>query len=149
MIYLLLKIIHILSAIAALGTNLTYGFLTLKAEREPQHLPFMLHTIRWLDGKFANRSYMLVLFTGLLLVWRTGYSFSTLWIWLSLTLFATIALMGIIFYAPVLRQQIHLAEQNQVHTQAYQSIRLKSMALGITVTSLVIVILVLMVVKPS
>jgi uncharacterized membrane protein len=142
-LYLLLKTIHILSAIAALGANLTYGFLTYKAEREPQHLPFMLHTIRWLDSKLANRSYILVL------VWINDYSFSALWIWLSLSLFTIIAFMGMMFYAPVLKEQIQLAEQHQTNTEAYQRVRKKSMILGIIVTLLVVFILVLMVVKPS
>lgn len=149
MLYLLLKTIHILSAIAALGANLTYGFLTFKAEREPQHLPFMLHTIRWLDSKLANRSYIILLITGLLLVWINGYSFSMLWIWLSLSLFTLIALMGIGLYAPVLRHQIQLAEKHEINTEAYRKVRFKSMVLGIIVTSMVIIILVLMVIKPS
>lgn len=148
MLYLLLKTIHIFSAIAALGANLTYGFLTYKAEREPQHLPFMLHTIRWLDNKVANRSYMVVLITGLALVWINDYSFSALWIWLSLFLFTVIAIIGMLLYAPVLKQQIHLAERQETKTEAYQKIRAKSVVLGVTVTLLVVIILVLMVWKP-
>jgi len=148
-LYLLLKTIHILSAITALGANLTYGFLTYKAEREPQHLPFMLHTIRWLDSKLANRSYIVVLVTGLSLVWVNDYSFSARWIWLSLSLFTLIAFMGMMFYAPVLKEQIRLAEQHQTDSEIYQKVRMKSMLLGITVTLLVIAILILMVVKPT
>jgi uncharacterized membrane protein len=148
MLYLLLKTLHILSAVAALGANLTYGFLLYKAEREPQHLPFMLHTISWIDSKVANRCYILVLITGLTMAWVQGYSFSSLWIWLSLLLFTLIALSGIFLYAPVIREQTRLAEQQQTNTAAYQAIRKKSTALGIMVTLLVISILVLMVVKP-
>lgn len=147
-LYFVLKTLHILAAIAALGANLTYGFLTYKAEQEPQHLSFMLNTIRWIDRKVANRSYIVVLITGLLMVWRNGYSFSSLWIWLSLSLFIVIALTGILIYSPVLKRQIHLAEQQRTTTPEYRVVRLKSTILGVTVTALVIVILVLMVTKP-
>jgi uncharacterized membrane protein len=149
MLYLLLKTIHILSVITALGTNLTYGFLTFKAEREPQHLPFMLRTIHWLDSKVANRSYMVVLATGLLLVWVNKYSFLTLWIWLSLSLFIIIAFMGIALYAPVLRQQIEFAEKQETHLESYRIVSRKSKRLGILVTLLVVIILALMVTKPT
>jgi uncharacterized membrane protein len=149
MLYLLLKTIHILSAITALGANLSYGLLLFRAHREPQHLLFMLKTIRWIDGKVANRFYILVLITGLWMIWLYDYPFTLLWVWLSLTLFASVALMGILLYAPVLNQQIQLVERNQTNSDEYRKVNRKSNLLGISVTLMVLAILVLMVFKPA
>jgi uncharacterized membrane protein len=148
-LYLFLKTIHILSVIIALGANLTYGFLLYRAEKEPIHILFMLKTIQWIDRNIANRFYIIVLITGLWMVWINNYQFSLLWIWLSLTLFIAVALMGITLYAPVIKKQILLAEQNQIDTDAYRRINRRSKQLGIIVTILVIAILVLMIVKPT
>ena len=148
MIYFLLKSIHIISAIVALGANLTYGFLTFRAEKEPEHLLFTIKTIQWIDNKVANRGYIVVLITGLLLTWVAGYPLTQLWIWLSLTLFSSIALLGVIIYAPIIKRQVELIESEQTHTKSYQLIRMKSIGVGVLVTFLVIVILILMVFKP-
>jgi uncharacterized membrane protein len=147
-LYLILKTIHILSVIIALGANLTYGFLLSRAEKEPIHFLFMLKTIRWIDKYIANRCYILALLTGVSLVWIANYSFSSLWIWLSLSLFALVAILGITLYAPIIRAQQALIEQNQMTSHEYQKVRSKSQILGIAVTLLVISILVLMVAKP-
>jgi uncharacterized membrane protein len=108
----------------------------------------MLKTIRWIDKYIANRSYILALITGLSLVWVVNYSFSSVWIWLSLTLFTVVAILGVTLYAPVIRAQQTLVEKDQTTSDEYKKIRSKSQALGIVVTLLVICILVLMVVKP-
>jgi uncharacterized membrane protein len=147
-LYLLLKTIHILSVITALGANLTYGFLLARAEKEPIHFLFMLKTVRWIDKYIANRCYILALITGLSLVWVANYSFAALWIWLSLSLFTLVAILGITLYAPVIQMQQTLVEQNQMNSNEYKRIRSKSQFLGIVVTLFVISILVLMVVKP-
>lgn len=147
--YLLLKTIHILSVILALGSNLTYGFLTYKAEQEPIYLVYTLKTIRWIDRNVANRSYIITLMSGLLLVWSSGYSFYTFWIWLSLAIFLLIALLGITLYGPIIRKQIQLAEQNQIGTAQYKKIRNQSQTIGVVVTVLVVIILILMVTKPQ
>ena len=52
--YLILKWVHMLMAIAALGTNLTYGVWLTRAARESQHLGFALRGIKILDDRIAN-----------------------------------------------------------------------------------------------
>jgi uncharacterized membrane protein len=149
MLYFLLKCIHIFSVVVALGANLTYGFLLNRAHQNPQHLVFVLKTVQWIDKKIANRSYIITLVTGLVLVWKVGYPLSALWVWFSLSLFIVIAILGITVYGPILRRQIDLVEQNQLATTAYQKIKRKSNGLGIFVTLLVLIILFMMVVKPT
>jgi uncharacterized membrane protein len=147
-LYLFLKTVHILSVIIALGANLSYGFLLYRAEKEPTHILFMLKTIQWIDRNIANRFYIIVLITGLWMVWINHYPLSVLWIWLSLTLFILVALLGITLYAPVIRKQIQLAEENKTDSEEYRQVRRKSTVLGVLVTAIVISILFMMVFKP-
>ena len=46
MLYLLLKWVHVLAAVAAVGANLTYGIWLNRASREPPALPFTLRGIK-------------------------------------------------------------------------------------------------------
>lgn len=149
MLYLILKTIHILAVTTALGTNLTYGFLMNRAERQPDQILYMLNTIRWLDRTLANRSYLVVLLTGLAMIWRNGYGWNETWLWLSLILFILIALSGIFFYAPIIKKQVSMLEKNRTATSEYKKIHRLSKILGLLITLISVGILVMMVVKPA
>ena len=49
MLYFLIKWVHVMAAIAALGSNITFGFWMVRASREPSVLPFTLRTIKFID----------------------------------------------------------------------------------------------------
>src|SRR3989441_11009182 len=66
--YSLLKFVHVLLAITAVGSNITYAAWNARAAREPQHLAFVLKGIQFLDNRVANPAYGLLLVTGLMLV---------------------------------------------------------------------------------
>lgn len=51
MTFLLLKWLHILSAIAAVGANITYGIWLRRASPKPEVLPFTLRTIKLIDDR--------------------------------------------------------------------------------------------------
>ena len=68
MLYLLLKWLHVLAAIVALGANLTYGIWIAHASRHPEALSFTLRSIKLIDDRVANPAYGLLLVTGLLMV---------------------------------------------------------------------------------
>ena len=59
MLYLLLKWLHVLLAIAAVGTNLTYGVWIARARRQPELLPFALRGVKLLDDRIANQRLVL------------------------------------------------------------------------------------------
>ncbi len=147
--YLALKVIHVLAAIIALGANITYGFLLSRAEKQTDHLHFMLTTVQWIDRKVANPCYFIILITGLVMVWQADYGFSQLWIWLPIFLFGVIASIGIGIFSPVLKKQVDLVNSGQFNTDAYAKVRQKSTTIGIVVTLLVVLIVVLMVLKPT
>ena len=64
----LLKFVHVLLAITAVGSNITYVAWNARGAMEPQHLSFALRGITFLDQRVANPAYGLLLITGLALV---------------------------------------------------------------------------------
>ena len=148
MFYLFLKTSHIFFVVLALGTNLTYGFLLYLGREDSAKTLLMLNAIQWLDKNIANRSYILVLITGVTMVLIIDMPWTTSWIWISLSLFIFIALLGIFVYGPVLRRQVQLLKDGKFDSPEYKKVSGKSTLLGVTVTVLVIVILALMVFKP-
>src|SRR3979411_1603513 len=57
MLYLIVKYIHILAAIVAVGLNISYAIWILRAQREPAHTGFALKGIKFLDDRIANPAY--------------------------------------------------------------------------------------------
>ena len=56
-----LRLLHILLAIVAVGANLTYALWLRQAERDPAHLAYTIRGIRWIDRHVANPAYALAL----------------------------------------------------------------------------------------
>ncbi|HEX8991584.1 MAG TPA: DUF2269 family protein [Anaerolineales bacterium] len=148
MLFLLVKWIHVLSAITAVGANITYGIWIARASREPQVLPFVLRNIHTIDSRIANPCYGLLLLTGLTMAFLLPIPLTTPWLLTALVLYVLAALVGILFYAPTVRSQIRLLETDGFGSSNYQAVARRSTLWGILVTLDVIVIVFLMVVKP-
>jgi uncharacterized membrane protein len=140
---------HILSAIAAVGTNITYRLLLSRARRQPDQLLFTLQAIRMLDRCLANPAYTLVLLTGLVMVLRLSLPLTTPWLLSAIVLYVLIAVLGITVVAPVFRRQIQLATNQELAGKEYQSTAQMSNILGIVATALAVLIVFLMVTKPA
>ncbi|OGO70529.1 MAG: hypothetical protein A3G84_08785 [Chloroflexi bacterium RIFCSPLOWO2_12_FULL_71_12] len=147
--YLLLKFVHVSLAIVAVGANLTYGIWLNRAERDPQHLAYVLRTVKLLDQRVANPSYGLLLVTGLALAWIGSIPYETFWIAASLALYLVAVAVGIVLYAPVIRRQLELASAGQAGTPAYRAVAARGRAMGVITGVVVIAIVFLMVVKPA
>ena len=148
MFFLIIKWIHILSAITAVGANITYGMWTARASREPNFLPFVLRSIHWIDSRVVNPCYGLLLLTGLTMAFTVPIPLTTPWLLTALVLYVIAALLGILFYAPVVRSQIQLLESQGFDSPDYQATAGKARLMGILVGVDVIIIVFLMVVKP-
>ena len=68
MLFPILKWLHILAAITAVGSNHTYGIWLTRAARNPEALPFTLRGIKLIDDRLANPAYGLLIITGLTMV---------------------------------------------------------------------------------
>src|SRR5437016_10969463 len=122
-LYLVLKFIHILSAIVAVGANITYGVWNVRGAGDPAHLGFALKGIKFLDDRIANPAYGVLLLTGLIMVFMQ-WRITDLWIILALVLFAAVVVLGVAFYSPLLKNQIKLVEEgrSEEHTSELQSL---------------------------
>ncbi len=149
MLFSIVKWIHVLSAITAVGANISYSIWVTRASRDRESLPFVLRSIKWIDSRVANPCYGLLLLTGLSMAFLAPIPLTTPWLLTALVLYVLAALMGIAVYAPVARQQIRLLEKEGFDSAAYQAVSKKGTWLGVLVTLDVVVIVFLMVVKPA
>lgn len=144
-----LKLAHILLAIIAVGFNASYGIWLARAARHPESEAFALRTIKVLDDRFANPAYGLLLVTGLLMVWQADIPLSTFWISTSIGIYAAVILLGLAVYTPTLRRQIRALEEQGPDSSEYRRLSTRGTVLGIVLAVLVIVIVFLMVTKPT
>ncbi len=147
-IFLIIKTIHVLSAIVAVGTNLTYRFLLAGTNRQPDALVYTLNSIRRLDMRLANPAYGLLLISGLAMAFTVPFPLTTPWILTALILYALVMVLGIAVYAPVFRQQVQLAASEGLNGAAYQAVARKGNTLALVVIALTVAIVILMVTKP-
>ena len=148
MLYLFLKWLHVLSAIVALGTNLTYGVWLARTPRSTETLLFTLRTVKVLDDRLANPAYVFSLITGLAMVYVGGLSLWTPWLLLAVILYVAAVLLGIFGYSPTLSRQIALAETTGPEAAEYVAASRRGTMLGIILAILAISIVYLMVTKP-
>jgi uncharacterized membrane protein len=149
MLYPILKWLHVLSAIVAVGSNVTYGIWLSRAAAKPETLPFTLRGIKTLDDRLANPSYGLLLVTGLLMVFLVDLPLTTPWLLAALVLYVLLVIIGLLGYTPTLRNQIRLAENPGPGTPEYQAASRLGVLIGIVLAVLAVAIVFLMVVKPS
>jgi uncharacterized membrane protein len=143
------KWIHVLSAIAAVGANFTYGVWIRRASAEPAQLPFILRSISWIDRRLANPCYGLLLITGLIMVITVPIPLTTPWLMVALILYVAAALFGALGYAPLMRRQLLALETEGFAAPGYKALANRSTLFGVLVTIDVVVIVFLMVVKPA
>ena len=148
-VYEVVKWIHILFAIIAVGFNASYGVLLRRAANEPEHEAHVLNTVRVLDDRFANPAYAGLLVTGLLMVGFYWPRFTDFWIAVSLALYAIAVAVGLGVYTPTLRRQIATIEREGPSSPEYRSLSKRGTIVGIFLALDVIAITFLMVTKPT
>jgi uncharacterized membrane protein len=147
-VYLAVKYIHILAAIVAVGSNITYGVWSVRARGSPSNVGFALKGIKFLDDRIANPAYGVVLLTGVLMA-IFGFGFFHLWIIVSLLLFIVAIALGVGVYTPLLRDQIRLADAGDAASVDFERLSRRSAIIGPAIGLIVAVILVMMVFKPG
>lgn len=147
--YVFLKFIHIFAAIVAVGSNITYGLWNARIRNSPEHAAFALKGLKFLDDRVANPAYGVLLLTGLVMVFVGHWQFTSLWILAALVLFVVVLVLGVGLFTPVLRDQIRLADAGQTASPDFARLAKRSAILGPIVGIAVILILVMMVFKPT
>ncbi len=147
--YELLKFLHVLLAIIAVGFNASYGVWLSRAAREPGQLPYVLDNIKFLDSRFANPAYVLLLVTGIALVLVGDIGFGTLWISAAMGLYVVMVVVASVGYAPALRRQMALASGGGTGSAEFAGVSRRATVFGIVTSVLVVTIVFLMVTKPT
>jgi uncharacterized membrane protein len=148
-LYLILKFLHVLLAIIAIGFNASYPIWLARARREPEHALHVLRGIKTLDDRFANPAYALLLVLGLAMTFLAGIPLSTFWIAASLVLYVLLVVAGLSVYSPTLKSQIAALESSGADSAEYARLSQRGTVVGILLAVDVVVIVFLMVVKPT
>lgn len=149
MLYLLIKWIHVLAAITALGANMTYGFWMARASRDPAMLPFTLRGIKVIDDRIANPAYVLLAVTGFAMAGLSRYPLRTPWLASALALYVVMAVVALFGYTPTLKRQIHALDAGGIESPEYRALAGRGRLIGALLGVVVIAIVFLMVVKPA
>jgi uncharacterized membrane protein len=144
--YLLLKLLHVLAAIVAVGANITYGMWIMRGSRDPVALGFALRGVKLIDDRMANPAYGVLLVTGIGMVLVGKLPVITPWLLSALVLYVAVVLLGLLGYTPTLKKQIMLLESAQ--SSEYKALAGRGVVLGIVLGILTLGIVVLMVLKP-
>jgi len=141
------KFLHVLMAIVAVGFNASYGIWLARAAREPEHQAHVLRGIKVLDDRFANPAYALLLVTGLVMVWVGDLELTQFWLAGGLTLYVVAVVLGLFVYTPTLRGQIQALQTGD--TAGLQRLSARGTAVGAALAVDVVIIVFLMVTKPT
>ena len=144
--YQWLKLVHVVAAIAAVGTNLTY-FVWLRLIRErSERSAFVLEGIQRLDRWLANPAYVVLPVTGIIMVLVGDLGFSTFWIATAIGLYVAMGAFAGIFFSPALRRQTAVAAGADGD---YAAAARRTTTTGIVTMLLIGAIVFLMVMKPG
>jgi uncharacterized membrane protein len=140
--------LHILTALVAVGATVSYFFWLRRAVLVPESRSFTLETIRLLERRMVVPAYVIVLLTGLGLIDRAGWAWSTPWLELSILFF--IVLMGLVgFHARVIKGQIALVADGSADSADYDRAHARGRILLALKVVVVIALVYLMVFKPA
>lgn len=148
-LYALLKYVHVVLAIAAVGANLTYGVWLSRAAAQPRHWEFALRGVKALDDRIANPAYGFLLLTGVAMVFVGRLPWTTPWLLTAIVLYIAMVLFAAFGYTPLLRRQIAALQAGGPESAEFRALRGPSIGYGIGLAVLVLVIAFLMVTKPA
>jgi uncharacterized membrane protein len=145
----ILKWIHILMAIIAVGFNASYGIWLARAAKEPGHQLHVLRGVKVLDDRFANPAYAVLLGTGIWMVAISPFEITEFWILTALVLYAVAVALGAAVYTPTLRKQIAELESESPASPTFRRLAARGRVVGIVLAVDVVAIVFLMVTKPT
>jgi uncharacterized membrane protein len=147
--YELLRFIHVLFAVTAVGATVTYSVWLAHAAREPEHLDYALRGIALLDGRVAIPSFIMLLVTGVALVLQGPIHWQASWLVTATVLYAGATLVGTFWYAPLLRAQVVALRRSGLASDEYRVLAQRMRATGSAMLIAVLAVLYLMVTKPQ
>jgi uncharacterized membrane protein len=149
-LYTAVKFVHILLAIAAVGFNASYAIWLIRVRRHPEHLEFVLRNVKFLDDYIANPAYILLLLSGLAMVFLLPWNIlASFWLEAGLVLWLVAMLLGYGVYTPTLSRQIKVLADKGPEDEQYLWLDRRGTLVGQALGVIVLVIVGLMVFKPT
>jgi uncharacterized membrane protein len=148
-LYLILKFLHILLAIVAVGFNTSYGIWLSRVQQQPSSASLILRGVQLMDNRFANPAYGLLLLTGVAMVFVGGLPWNTFWIDAAIVLWVITVAIGAALYTPALRRQIATLEAKGFESAEFRATSQRGQVIGLVNMVPILLILILMVFKPT
>lgn len=143
----LLKLVHIVSAMLAVGTNATAIFWLRHAGRDPERIRFAIGGIRRIDKRVAIPAFGLLVVTGGAMVFLGVYDITDGWVLISLVLYVGLAGVGMTVMGPALKRVVAEADRDP-DGAAFEAAERTSLRYTIGSLAILLVIVSLMVTKP-
>jgi uncharacterized membrane protein len=143
----LLKVVHVLAAAVAVGTNSSAVFWLRAGGRDAERIAFAIDGIRKLDKKVAIPAFAVLLLTGFLMVAFGLYDFTRGWIILAIVLYVALAIAGMRWMGPALKRTMAEAQRDPA-SEAYDQAARTSLRYTLASLGVLVVIVTLMVTKP-
>jgi uncharacterized membrane protein len=147
-LFVLLKLVHVLAAITAVGANLTYPFWLRRAAGNQERVLDTIDAIGKLDARVVNLAYGVAFVTGAAMIVTGAYSFQTFWVAAAIVLFVLVTLLGIVVYAPLIRR-LRAAAERDITSPEYAALDRRQTQLGLLALAIALAIVTLMVTKPT
>ncbi len=151
MLYTLLKYLHVLLAIVAVGFNSSFGLILGRASHggaDGREMKFALGTVRTM-AIIAHACYLLLLLTGIAMVYVAGYPWSLKWIHGSVALFVVAFLVATFTLLPMMRRRLAILDARGPVDPEFLALSKGSAMIAAVLTLMTLVILWLMVAKPA
>lgn len=143
-----LDLVHVVLAVVAVGTNLSFPIWMWVAEREGASLASTLRAVRWVDRWVTIPAYLLTAVSGIALMAVEHVDPLALWIWGSTVLFVLLMGLGFVLYRPVSRLRLAAATRGP-RDVAYRRASRQAAVLDVAILGAALAILALMVVRPA
>jgi uncharacterized membrane protein len=150
-LYELLKLIHVLGAIAWVGTSIEQQLVGARAlfSKEKGRLAHFVDEAEWVGVRIMTPAAILVVIAGVLMVIESGWNFSDTWILIGIGLFVLTSLNGMVFLTPqTKRLKLSIAESGE--DDASVQALVERVTLGSRIDLLILIAIVAdMVIKPG
>ncbi len=146
-VYLVVKFVHILVAIVAVGSSAGSSLWLRLAMRSPAHLPFALRSAKFLDDVLTRPGLIVLLVTGLWMA-ASRWTLALFWIRAAVGLLLLVLVLLYVVVGPLMRRLIDAADDGLASKNWARRERLFELTGG--GSGLIIILIVwLMVAKPS
>ena len=150
-LYEFLKLVHVLGAIAWVGTSIEQQLVGARAmsSNARGRLAHFVDEAEWVGVRIMTPAAILVVIAGVLMVIESGWNFSDTWILIGIGLFVLTSLNGMVFLTPqTKRLKLSIAERGE--DDASVQALVKKVTLASRIDLLILIAIVAdMVIKPG